>query len=119
VLELVFRIRTDAPAGRTIVNLRRGLDATLTQLNEGGLDLQPDPSNRAGDLLDGAIAIVHPARVRTAEVERPRQPPASLRADIGLAMAAPRPRRWTAGLDAFFVELGQEEHGRGFRCAPA
>jgi hypothetical protein len=57
VIDLIFRVRPDAPAGRTVVNLRHDLTGMITQLNEGGLDLNPDPSNEAGDRLDGSIRI--------------------------------------------------------------
>jgi hypothetical protein len=57
VLEIVFRIRSDAPAGRALINLRQNLGVLTTQLNEGGLDLNPDPSNEAGDVLDGIILV--------------------------------------------------------------
>jgi hypothetical protein len=63
VLEMVFRIRPDAPPGRAVINLRENVDQTTTQLNEGRLDLNPDPSNRAGDRLDGAIAVGRPVPV--------------------------------------------------------
>ena len=55
--DLLFRIKPTAQAGRAFLNLRHNLSTTQTQLNEGGLDLQPDPSNEAGDVLDGWISI--------------------------------------------------------------
>jgi hypothetical protein len=67
VAQLTFRVRDDAPAGRTIINLRQNLGSTTTQLNEGGLDLNPDPSNRAGDVLDGWVMIL-PRRRRLLEM---------------------------------------------------
>ncbi|HXG12217.1 MAG TPA: S8 family serine peptidase [Gemmataceae bacterium] len=57
VLEVIFRIRTDAPPGRAIVNLHADLAPTRTQLNEGGLVLIPAPRNEAGDVLDGLITV--------------------------------------------------------------
>jgi hypothetical protein len=57
VLEITFRIRADAPAGAAIVNLLHDLAPTTTQLNEGGLVLGPEPSNAAGDVLDGVITV--------------------------------------------------------------
>jgi hypothetical protein len=57
VLLLRFRVRADAPAGRAVLNLRQALGTTLTQLNEGRLDLNPDPSDEEGDLLDGRIRV--------------------------------------------------------------
>jgi hypothetical protein len=65
VLQVMVRIKPDAPAGRAALNLRRQLGAISTQLNEGGLDLIPDPSDAAGDLLDGAITVRgHRAKLR-------------------------------------------------------
>ncbi|HXG11446.1 MAG TPA: hypothetical protein VNK04_16955, partial [Gemmataceae bacterium] len=60
VIEVVFRIRPDAPPGAAIINLRRDLAATVTQLNEGGLVLVPAPDNAAGDALDGGIIVAGP-----------------------------------------------------------
>jgi hypothetical protein len=62
VLHLIFQVRADAPAGPAIINLRQGLEQTRTQLNEGGLDLIPDPSDEAGDVLDGQITVLRKAR---------------------------------------------------------
>jgi hypothetical protein len=53
VVLLTFRIWADARAGRAVINLQQRVGQTTTQLNEGGLDLNPDPSDRAGDALDG------------------------------------------------------------------
>jgi hypothetical protein len=64
VLLLTFRVRDDAPPGTALINLRRGLGLLTTQLNEGGLDLIPDPSDEAGDVLDGWITLL-PEDVRT------------------------------------------------------
>src|SRR5262249_11927941 len=61
VLLLTFRIRTDAPAGRAIVNLREQLGTMRTQVNEGAFDLNPDPSDQGGAVLDGVIRVVAPA----------------------------------------------------------
>lgn len=57
VLRITFRIRSGAATGRTIINLLEKVGTTTTQLNEGALDLNPDPSNRAGDALDGVVRI--------------------------------------------------------------
>ena len=57
VVELVWRIRAGAQPGRAVVNLRRSVDGTFTQLNDGGLDLNPDPSNEEGDRLDGTLTV--------------------------------------------------------------
>jgi hypothetical protein len=57
VVEMTFRIRAGALTGATIINLRQNVDTTLTQLNDGGLDLNPDPNNRAGDRLDGLVMV--------------------------------------------------------------
>lgn len=57
VVQITFHVRADAPAGGAIINLRQDYGTTTTQLNEGGLDLIPDPSNEAGDLLDGLVTI--------------------------------------------------------------
>ena len=57
VLLLTFQIKPDAPPGQAIINLRRDLAPTQTQLNEGWLVLGPAPSNRAGDILDGVITV--------------------------------------------------------------
>lgn len=57
VLQIRFRVRAEASAGTAVINLRKGLGATRTQLNEGGLDLNPDPSDQAGDMLDGLITV--------------------------------------------------------------
>jgi hypothetical protein len=40
-----------------------------TQLNEGGLMLNPAPRDRAGDVLDGVIAIRRPARATAPPAE--------------------------------------------------
>lgn len=66
VLMISFRIWKDAPPGSTIINLRHGIGHAATQLNEGGLDLIPDPSNEEGDELDGAILIHKPIATRLA-----------------------------------------------------
>jgi hypothetical protein len=58
VLQITFHVRDDAPAGGAVINLRQGLGALTTQLNEGGLDLIPDPSDEEGDVLDGLITIL-------------------------------------------------------------
>lgn len=63
VVQLTFRIRPDASPGQAIVNLRESLNGTTTALNEGGLDLNPDPSDRVGDVLDGAITVLRPRRL--------------------------------------------------------
>ncbi|HXG13293.1 MAG TPA: cohesin domain-containing protein [Gemmataceae bacterium] len=60
VLEITFRIKEDAPPGPAVVNLLRDLDSVTTQLNEGGLDLIPDPSNETGDVLDGQVTVAGP-----------------------------------------------------------
>jgi hypothetical protein len=57
LLTIGFRIKPAAPPGGTIINLRQDLAPTTTQLNEGGLVLNPAPSNTAGDALDGLITI--------------------------------------------------------------
>ncbi|HXG09846.1 MAG TPA: cohesin domain-containing protein [Gemmataceae bacterium] len=57
VLLIAFRIKARAPAGQAAINLRAGLGPTVTQLNDGTLDLNPDPSDQAGDALDGAILV--------------------------------------------------------------
>jgi hypothetical protein len=58
VIEITFRVRPNAPPGRAIVNLRKDLGQTQTHLNGGSLDLNPGPSNDAGDALDGAIRVM-------------------------------------------------------------
>lgn len=55
---LTFRIKPDAPYGPIVLNLRQDLNGVSTALNEGGLDLIPDPSNTAGDILDGLITVL-------------------------------------------------------------
>lgn len=57
VLLVTFRVRDDAPAGSAIINLRESVGTTRTHLNEGGLDLNPDPTDEEGDSLDGRIVI--------------------------------------------------------------
>jgi hypothetical protein len=57
VLAISFRVRDDAPTGPAVLNLRHGLGTVTTQLNEGGLDLSPDPSDEEGDILDGLITV--------------------------------------------------------------
>jgi hypothetical protein len=57
LLQILVRIRPDAPAGPTVINLRQRLGTATTQLNEGGLDLNPDPSDEAGDPLDGRLVV--------------------------------------------------------------
>jgi hypothetical protein len=64
VVLITFRIRTQAQPGKAIVNLRRAVGDTFTQLNDGGLDLNPDPRDRAGDRLDGLIQVQRQARDR-------------------------------------------------------
>jgi DNA-binding beta-propeller fold protein YncE len=76
VLTIQFRVKGNAPQGRTILNLRRSLGQTLTQLNEGRLVLEPAPRDDAGDALDGAIRILGN--------ERPPRPAAARAADTGL-----------------------------------
>jgi hypothetical protein len=63
VVLLTFRIQDNAPAGRALINLRERVEQTATALNEGGLDLNPAPSDRAGDVLDGAITVLRPRRL--------------------------------------------------------
>jgi hypothetical protein len=58
VMEITFRVREGAPTGPAILNLRQRIGHTLTQLNEGGLDLTPAPSDAAGDVLDGRITVL-------------------------------------------------------------
>jgi hypothetical protein len=72
VLLLTFRIRENAPSGRAVINLRRGLGLAATQLNEGGLELNPAPSDRAGDALDGVITVQPRARQQRLEAVRDR-----------------------------------------------
>lgn len=62
VIEIVFRVRENAEPGLAVINLRERLGPTLTQLNEGGLDLIPDPRDEAGDPLDGSIVVPGPIR---------------------------------------------------------
>ncbi|HXG11332.1 MAG TPA: cohesin domain-containing protein [Gemmataceae bacterium] len=57
VVQITFRVKDGAPAGRAVINLRSSLDVTRTQLNEGRLDLNPDPSDTAGDPLDGVVTV--------------------------------------------------------------
>lgn len=57
VIEMTFRIKAGAPTGPAIINLRHDQGTTLTQLNEGGLVLNPAPNNNPGDTLDGLIAV--------------------------------------------------------------
>lgn len=57
VVRIVFRIKPKAGPGAAIVNLRQSVNTTTTQLNEGGLVLNPEPRDQAGDVLDGLIAI--------------------------------------------------------------
>jgi hypothetical protein len=64
VLEMVFRVRDDARAGLAAIILRQGIDGTITALNEGGLVLNPDPTDRAGDVLDGLVRVAHPPHRR-------------------------------------------------------
>src|SRR5262249_35768325 len=54
---LTFHIRADAPPGPAVINLLHNLDRVSTLLNEGGLVLNPEPSNEAGDPLDGLITV--------------------------------------------------------------
>jgi hypothetical protein len=70
VVEVIVRILPDAAPGRTVVNLRAGVGATTTQLNEGRLDLNPDPTDAEHDAVDGVIRIRSAAPVRTASAER-------------------------------------------------
>lgn len=65
ILLITFRIRTNAVSGRTTINLRQELGTTFTQFNEGGLVLNPAPSDRAGDVLDGVITILNQAKRRS------------------------------------------------------
>lgn len=58
VAEITFRVRESAPAGRAFINLRESLGETWTALNEGGLDLNPDPTDSPRDAVDGGIIVV-------------------------------------------------------------
>jgi hypothetical protein len=78
VLRITFRIKPNAPRGRAVINLRESVGETTTQLNEGGLDLNPDPSDVAGDVLDGAITV------------RPGRRPLPVR-DLVFALSQKRP----------------------------
>lgn len=83
VLGLVFRIRRDAPAGSAVVNLHHHLGNTRTQLNEGGLDLNPDPTDDGQDPLDGLITIRETvARGRRIGITGPTAGTNSARAEV-------------------------------------
>lgn len=69
VVEITFRVKRNAPEGNAVVNLRRASGQTRTQLNEGGLELNPAPDDKAGDALDGVIRVLG----------RPRPAPAAVR----------------------------------------
>jgi hypothetical protein len=102
VLEIVFRIRADAPSGSALINLRHGAGGTRTQLNEGGLVLMPAPLDRSGDGLDGQIVIDRPGPVLRQEpgagrpvrrdAGRPPLLPADA-ADVLRRLLEPGPRR--------------------------
>jgi hypothetical protein len=105
VLWLTFRVRSDAPSGRAVINLRHDLGGTSTQLNEGGLDLNPDPSNEAGDALDGQITILRRPSERNGQ-------PAQAEAALAALLDRPRSRRTrpsaaggptAAEIDTFFA----------------
>jgi ELWxxDGT repeat protein len=88
---ITFRVRADAPAGAAVINLRHDLGAMTTLLNEGGLVLNPEPSNAEGDPLDGLITVLGPG----APAEKPLAEPdsvlaavAALLGDEGTARAA-------------------------------
>jgi hypothetical protein len=48
--------------GTAILNLRRSVGPTATQLNEGNFALNPAPSDAAGDALDGTLRILAPTK---------------------------------------------------------
>lgn len=58
VLLITFRIKPDAFEGPTVINLRQNVEGMATLLNEGGLTLNPSPSNTASDGLDGIITVI-------------------------------------------------------------
>jgi hypothetical protein len=62
VLQITFRIRNDAPRGGAVINLRSSSGAVTTQLNDGGLVLNPEPSDESGDALDGLVTVLGPRR---------------------------------------------------------
>jgi subtilisin-like proprotein convertase family protein len=101
VLEIVFRIRPDAPPGKAFVNLRQAVGSTRTQLNEGGLVLTPAPSDVAGDALDGAVLVREwPRRDRPGPKDVAR-----LLED--LLAGLPRKRQVRGAVDAVFFDMHQ------------
>jgi sugar lactone lactonase YvrE len=88
VLEITFRVKPNALPGRAIINLRQSVNQTRTLLNDGGLELNPSPSNEAGDALDGVIRIM--GREKPAAPRDPRLRP---RAEAGNSLLAGLRRR--------------------------
>ena len=72
---ITFHVKPDAPAGAAVINLmesvgsaRTALGGTDGQGNNFLFDLQPRPSNVAGDVLDGSIDVL-PAAVPAAPLQ--------------------------------------------------
>ena len=92
-----FQVRADAPAGAAVINLmesagsvRTALGGTNGQGNDFLFDLQPRPSNVAGDVLDGWINVLSPVAV-------------SVQANAGLAVASTDQRS-----DLLWLQMGDE-----------
>src|SRR5262249_22577852 len=92
--------RDDAQAGEALINLRQDLNGSSTAL--GGtdalgrdflFDLQPRPSNTAGDSLDGSIQVIRPGAVigNPADVPQPDQEPANPRVPSSLRVSTDQP----------------------------
>jgi hypothetical protein len=66
--EITFLVKGDAPAGSTTINLRANLPTgevtSLEGIDDNGdpftFDLEPTPSDTAGDSLDGSIMVLAP-----------------------------------------------------------
>ncbi len=64
---ITFHVKDNAPAGPAIINLLQDAGSTVTALggtdargNDFLFDLEPRPSNAAGDALDGRVVVVAP-----------------------------------------------------------
>ncbi len=78
---ITFHVKPDAPAGAAIINLMQNAGSAWTALggtdaqgNDFLFDLEPRPSNAAGDALDGCINVLSPVA-------------AGVQANAGLAVA--------------------------------
>ena len=112
---ITFHVKDNAPAGPAIINLlenagsvRTALGGTDAQGNDFLFDLEPRPSNAAGDALDGRINVLPANQEETGFLATPVTQNID---DLGWASrvaSAPEEESWASQsrLDDFFRKSG-------------